>query len=135
MFLWKIPYSMRNEWLQYFREIKRHWKKLWKKTFLRLNTVIYTAKHFFRNKLLWITAFSYELLSVCFFSIYKVIGWNPANIYLHKVYSRNTSGRCQIAIIVRTIAAQRGLVSFLSCLLQLLLEDVDVLWECITSCY
>ena len=53
--------------------------------------------------LLWITVFSYEALfnlllkifvhlsviaTVCYFSVYKLIGWDPANVYLFKVNSR-----------------------------------------------
>ena len=30
------------------------------------------------------------IAAVCYFSVYKVIGWNTTNIYLFKVNSRNT---------------------------------------------
>ena len=30
------------------------------------------------------------IAAVCYFSIYKLIGWDPANIYLFKVNSKST---------------------------------------------
>ena len=30
------------------------------------------------------------IAAVCYFSVYKFIGWDPANIYLFKVNSKNT---------------------------------------------
>ena len=30
------------------------------------------------------------IAAVCYFSVYKLIGWEPANIYLFKVNSKNT---------------------------------------------
>ena len=55
-----------------------------------------------RTTLQWITVFSYELLfhkifvyllviaAVCYFSVYKLKGWDSANIYLFRVNSKNT---------------------------------------------
>ena len=36
------------------------------------------------------------IAAVCYFSVYKLLGWDPANIYLFKVNSRNTRKRCEI---------------------------------------
>ena len=68
-------------------------------------TYTYKEKVFLRNNystLLWITVFSYESLliislrflyisiiaAVCYFSVYKLIGWDAANIYLFKFNGR-----------------------------------------------
>ena len=66
--------------------------------------ISYKEKMFLgRTTLLWIIVFSYESLliislkvfvhllvsaAVCYFSVYKFIGWDPGNIYLFKVNSR-----------------------------------------------
>ena len=85
----------------YFREIKKHCilKKICS---LRLNAVTYKGKHFFRNNyfgshpFLMTCYFSkiFEhppvIAEVCYFSVHKLIGWEPANIYLFKANSRNT---------------------------------------------
>ena len=36
------------------------------------------------------------IAAVCYFSVYKLIGWDSANIYLFKVNSRNTRKGCEI---------------------------------------
>ena len=36
------------------------------------------------------------IAAVCNFSVYKLIGWDPENIYLFKVNNRNTRKRCEI---------------------------------------
>ena len=36
------------------------------------------------------------IAAVCYFSVYKLIGWDSANIYLFKVNRRNTRKGCEL---------------------------------------
>ena len=47
---------------------------------------------------------------VCYFSIYKLIGWDPANIYFFKSNSRNTRKRYEICpkLTANTIESRSG---------------------------
>ena len=36
------------------------------------------------------------IVAVCYFSVYKLIGWDPTNIYLFKVNNRNTRKKYEI---------------------------------------
>ena len=76
---------------------------------LRLNTITYKQKMFLWNNCstlgqsffmsCYFTRVFVHLsviAAVCYFSVYKLLGWDPANIYLFKVNSRNTRKRCEI---------------------------------------
>ena len=87
---WKIPCPLRNGWPQLLSWQRNTvpWKKLFpatKRSNLRgksysLGTT--TLDHSLFNKLLF--------AAVCYFSVYKLIGWDPENIYLSTVNNRNT---------------------------------------------
>ena len=78
-----------------------------KKYFLRLNAVSF-KENFFRKNCVVLQRFlmSYYLteifvhlpaiVAVSYFSVHKLIGWVPANIYLFKFNSRNTRKRYEI---------------------------------------
>ena len=92
---------------RYLREIKKHCtlkKKLFPatkrsnlqgKTFFRRN---YFGSHPFLMSCYFTKIFVHlpVIAAVCYFSVYKLIGWNPANIYLFKVNSINTRKRYEI---------------------------------------
>ena len=48
------------------------------------------------------------IVAVCYFSVHKLIGWDPANIYLFKFNSRNTRKRYQICskLTINTIESR-----------------------------
>ena len=84
----------------YFCEIKKHCT-LKKICSLRLNSVT-SKKNFFRSNLFGSQPFLIScfftrifvhlpvIVAVCYFSVHKLIGWNPENIYLFKFNSRNS---------------------------------------------
>ena len=92
----------------YFREIKTHCTL--KNCSLRLNVLTNKEKHFFRNNYFGSHPFTMNCYftkicvhlpvtaAVCYFSVYILIGWDPANIYLSKVNSRNTRKRYEICL-------------------------------------
>ena len=73
--------------------------------------------------LLWITVFSYESLiiislrflsviaAVCYFSVYKLIGWDPENIYLSKVNSKTVEKGVNFFFFKCYLAAPRPTLS------------------------
>ena len=88
----------------------------------RLNTITYTEKMFSGTTTLnhspffW-TAISLRIfvhLSVItalyYFSVYKLIGWGPGNIYLFKIISRNNRKRCRICskLTINTVENHSG---------------------------
>ena len=92
-----------------FREMKKHWKKLLPatkrsnlqgKTFFRYS---YFGSHPFLMICYFTKIFVHlpVIAAVCYFSIYKLIWWDPANIYLFKVNSRNTRKRYEICLKFR----------------------------------
>ena len=50
--------------------------------------------------------------AVCYFSVYKLTGWDPVNIYLFKVNSRNTRKRFDICpkLTINTIESCSGVI-------------------------
>ena len=76
-----------------------------KNCFLQLNAVTWKENFFFRNRYFgshsffmgcYLTKIFVHLPViplVCYFSVYKLIAWDPANIYLFKVNSGNTTKR------------------------------------------
>ena len=105
-------YPLKNGWLQVK---KQRSTVLWKKLFLRLNT----RKHVFMNNYLGSQSFLYfakifvhlsVIVAVCFFSIYKLIGWGPVNLYLFKVITRYTRKRCGICStwLINTVESHSG---------------------------
>ena len=38
------------------------------------------------------------IAAICYFSIYKLIGWDPAHSYLSKVNNKNVSKKCEICL-------------------------------------
>ena len=90
-----------------FCEIKKHCTL--KKNFsLWLNAVTYKENYFFMNNYFgphpFLMSFYFTkifvlqsvIAGVCYFSVYKLIRWNPLNIYLFKVNNRNTRKRYEI---------------------------------------
>ena len=78
-----------------------------KKYFLRLNAVSFKEKFFRKNCVVlqrflmscYLTEIFVHLpaiVAVSYFSVHKLIGWVPANIYLFKFNSRNTGKRYEI---------------------------------------
>ena len=75
---------------------------------LRLSEVTYKEKYFFRNNYFgshpFLMSFNFTeifvhlsvIAAVCYFSVYKLIGWDPASIYLFNINSRNTRKRYEI---------------------------------------
>ena len=75
---------------------------------LRLNTVKYKGKTFFRNYYFGSQSFFMSchftkifvnlliIAAASSFNVFKLIGWGPANIYLFRFNSRNTRKRCEI---------------------------------------
>ena len=80
-----------------------------KNCFLQLNAVTWKENFFFRNRYFgshsffmgcYLTKIFVHLPViplVCYFSVYKLIAWDPANIYLFKVNSGNTTKRYGIS--------------------------------------
>ena len=89
---WKTPYPLRNGWPQLKKQRNT---VLWKK----LRLIIVTYKE---NMFLWTTTLDHSFFlyftmifvhlpvieTVCSFSVYKLIGWDPVNQYLFKVISK-----------------------------------------------
>ena len=48
------------------------------------------------------------IAAVCYFSIYKLIGWDPENIYLLKVSKRNTRKRREICSKLAINTLEKG---------------------------
>ena len=51
------------------------------------------------------------IAAACYFNVYKLIGWDPAKIYLFKVISRNTGakrGKCP-NLTINTIESCSGI--------------------------
>ena len=94
-------------------------KNTLKKTSLRLNTVTYKEKMFLGTttldeSFLFFTKLFMHLsviAAACYFNVYKLIEWDPLNLYLFKVISRNTNKRGGICpkLTINTVV----LVSFL----------------------
>ena len=117
--LLKIPDSLRNGWLQLLS-----WNRetIYLKTCsLRLNAVTYKRKSCsFRNNYFGSQPFLMScyfttifinlslIAAVCYFSVSKLIGWDPENIYLFKVNSRNTRKRYGICpkLTINTIESR-----------------------------
>ena len=53
------------------------------------------------------------IAAVCNFSVYKFIGWNPANSYLFKVINENTRKRCEICSKLTINTTQRRYDNFI----------------------
>ena len=80
----------------YFHEIKKHCTSE-KNSSLRLDTVTHKEKWFFRNNYFgsqpflmgcYLTKVFVQLPAIpvaCYFNVYKLTGWDPANVYLSKV--------------------------------------------------
>ena len=96
----KNPYPLMNGWPQLLLYIKKHCT-LKKHCSLKLNAVTF-KKIFIRNKYLGSQPFLMScyftgifihlpvIVAVCYFDLHKLIGWDPANIYLFKINTRNT---------------------------------------------
>ena len=48
------------------------------------------------------------IVAVCYFSVFKLIGWNPTNIYSFNVNSVNTRKRCEICPKLTINAVESG---------------------------
>ena len=103
MLVWEIACPLKNGWQQLLS-----WNKetLYseRNCSLRLITVTYKEKNVFRNNystldhslFLWVFTYYFTkifvhlsvIAAVCYFSVYKLIGWDAANVYLFKVNSR-----------------------------------------------
>ena len=106
--LLKKPYPLRNEWPQLLLWNK---EKLYpeKNCSLRLNAVTF-KEIFFKSNYFESQPFlmSYHftkifvhlpvIAAVCYFSVDKLIGWDPVNIYLFKFNSKNTRKRSEICL-------------------------------------
>ena len=48
--------------------------------------------------------------AVCYFSVYKLIEWDPANIYLFKANSGNTRKMCEVCpkLTIKTVENPSG---------------------------
>ena len=96
----------------YFCEIKKLSALKKKNCSLRLNKGTYQEKFFFRELLLYFGLQSFlmccyftkifvhlpVIAAVCYFSVDKLIGWDPVNIYLFKFNSKNTRKRYEICL-------------------------------------
>ena len=96
-------YPLRNGWPQL---LSRNKETLYseRNCSLQLITVTYKEKMFFRNNystldhslFLWVFTYYFTkifvhlsvIAAVCYFSVYKLIEWDPANVYFFKVNSR-----------------------------------------------
>ena len=54
------------------------------------------------------------VIEACYFSVYKLIGWDPLNQYLCKVISRNGRKRCGIypKLTINTVESRSGVLFF-----------------------
>ena len=73
------------------------------KTFVTCLAVCYFSSMLFQQ---------YVIPALCYFSVYKLISWNPANIYLSKVNSINTRERCKTwrKLTIKTVESHSGVV-------------------------
>ena len=59
------------------------------------------------------------IAAVCYFNVYKLIGWDPANIYLFKVNRRNAKKWSDICpnLLINTLESRSGdfIVNFEHC--------------------
>ena len=95
-------HSLSNKWPQLLLWNKSTFEFEKKKLFPAIKHSNLQKKMFFQERLLWIAAFSYELwftkifvhlseiAAECYFSVYRLIGWDPVNICFFKVNRRNT---------------------------------------------
>ena len=52
------------------------------------------------------------IAAACYFSVYKLIKWDPVNLYLFKIVSRNTRKRCGICpkLTINTVESRSGIL-------------------------
>ena len=120
----KTPYPLRNGWPQLLSWNKETLYPTENRS-VRLNAVTNKEKMFFRNSYFRAQPFlmscyftkifvylQYIISVVCYFSAYKLIGWDPANIYLFDVNSRNTRKRYEICpkLTINTIESCSGVI-------------------------
>ena len=93
-------------------------KNTLKKLFPAIKHSNLQGKNVFRNNYFGPHSFLYftnnfvhlsVIAAACYFSVYKLIAWNPINIYFFKVISRNTRKRCP-KLTINTVECRSGVL-------------------------